>query len=198
MREPQPLDDGELARAAANGDEPALTELATRYRRYIYTIAYRILLNEDDALDATQETLLRLMRQIGQFDGRGSFRAWVAAIASRQALSLARGSAYRLEIATSPDELSELLEAAEEGGNGDPRQAASAAEERRLVESAMKRLAPQQRAIFALRFQEDQTPTEIAESLDLPAQQVRSQLHNAVARLRELLADTPAGDRSAR
>jgi RNA polymerase sigma-70 factor (ECF subfamily) len=192
------LDDGELARAAADGDESALAELVTRYRRYIYTIAYRIVLNEDDALDVTQEALLRLLRQIGQFDGRGPFRAWVAAIASRQALSLVRGTAYRREIATAPDELNEMLDTAGEDGNDNPRQAASAAEERRLVESALKRLAPQQRAVFTLRFQEDWTPAQIAERLAIPAQQVRSQLHNAVARLRELLAEAPARERSAR
>jgi RNA polymerase sigma-70 factor (ECF subfamily) len=191
------LDDGELARGAAHGDEPALAELVTRYRRYVYTIAYRIALNEDDALDITQEALVRLMRQIGQFDGRGPFRAWVAAIASRQALTWMRKTASRREIVTAPEEIDDLLEA-KETRSDNPRQAASAAEERRLVESALKRLPPQQRAVFTLRFQEDWTPVQIAERLAIPAQQVRSQLHNAVTRLRELLAEAPAGERSAR
>ncbi|HNY27345.1 MAG TPA: sigma-70 family RNA polymerase sigma factor [Candidatus Sumerlaeota bacterium] len=197
MGTPQPLDDGELARRAAHGNEPALAELVTRYRRYVYTIAYRIVLNEDDALDITQEALVRLMRQVGQFDGRGPFRAWVAAIASRQALTWVRKTASRREIVTAPEEIDDLLEA-EETRSDNPRQAASAAEERRLVEAALIRLPPQQRAVFTLRFQEDWTPVQIAERLTIPAQQVRSQLHNAVTRLRELLAETPAGERSGR
>lgn len=198
MGAPLPLDDEELTRRAAHGDEPALAELVTRYRRYVYTIAYRIVLNEDDALDITQEALVRLIRQVGQFDGRGPFRAWVAAIASRQALTWVRKTASRREIVTAPEEMEELLDATSEGGSDNPRQAASAAQERRLVEAALKRLPPQQRAVFTLRFQEDWTPVQIAERLAIPARQVRSQLHNAVTRLRELLAETPAGERSAR
>jgi RNA polymerase sigma-70 factor (ECF subfamily) len=199
MRGPLPREDGELAHEAARGDESALAELVVRYRRYAYTIAYRITLDEDDALDVTQEALIRLVRQIGQFDGRGSFRAWVAAIASRQALTWVRKRAVRCEVATDPDTLDELIEAAREGSPlRDPRQAASDAEERRRVEAALRYLAPQQRAVFTLRFQEDWTPVQIAERLAIPAQQVRSQLHNAVMRLRELLAEAPAGEGSAR
>ena len=45
------MDDSTLAARAATGDQAAFTLLIERYRRYIYTIAYKIALNEDDALD---------------------------------------------------------------------------------------------------------------------------------------------------
>jgi RNA polymerase sigma-70 factor (ECF subfamily) len=57
-----------------------------------------------------------------------------------------------------------------------------------MVGRAVEGLSPQQRAVFLLRFREEMLPAAIAEQLDLPARQVRSQLHRAVQRIREAVA----------
>jgi len=190
------LEDRSLAAAAANGDQAAFTTLVERYRGYVYTIAYRIALNEDDALDVAQTVFLRLVERIGDFTGRGSFRGWIATIAAREAISHCRRS-QRREQPTDPDTLERLREGNSHGGGGancavvapTQRQAILHNERRARVEAAMARLPPQQRAIFALRFQENMASAEIAERLDLPATQVRAQLCRAVARLRELVGE---------
>ena len=62
-----------------------------------------------------------------------------------------------------------------------------AEQRRQLALRAMVELSPQQRAILTLQFAEGLGPAEIARQLELPASQVRSQLHRAIQRIRQLL-----------
>jgi RNA polymerase sigma-70 factor, ECF subfamily len=184
--------DAELATAAASGDEGAFSALVERYRRFIFAIAYRIVLDEDDAFDIAQNVLLRLADRIGQFKGQGTFRAWLAAIAANEAISHARSAGRRREDAMDPADIEALSDSRVANGGGmsvgdDARESLDRERRMERVEAAMADLAPQQRAIFALRFHEDMEPAEIAQRLGIPGKQVRSQLCRAVARLRKKL-----------
>jgi RNA polymerase sigma-70 factor, ECF subfamily len=187
------LDDSALAAAAARGDQTAFSLLAERYRAYIYTIAWRIALNEDDALDIAQNVLLRLVEKIGLFGNRGSFRGWLATLTAHEAMSYLRRTSRRMEIATEPGNLGEIAERQHIRSNGygseKPWEKLEAAHRKAMVESAVESLSPQQRAIFLLRFREDMLPAAIAEQLEIPSRQVRSQLHRAVQRIRETVAE---------
>lgn len=185
-------EDKKLAAEAAQGDQRAFTTLVERYRRYIYSIAYKISLNEEDALDISQNVLLRLVTKIGQFQGQGSFRGWLATITTNEAMSFLRKASRRRERATDPESLALMADTKPSSIRDNPRRAADTAQRRQLVEENMALLSSQQRAIFGLRFREEMPPREIAEKLGLPPGQVRSQLHRAIARLREALTEKPA------
>lgn len=182
------MEDKRLAAAAANGDQEAFTRLVERYRPYVYTIAFKITLNEDDALDVTQNVFVKVVEKIGAFNGRGPFRAWLATIAAREAATLARRPSRR-EVSMEPHTLEGVSDARHTHTTDDLRGTLDAARRRRLVEGAMARLPAQQRAVFALRLKEDMRPKEIAERLGIPAHQVRSQLHRAIAGIRRALAE---------
>jgi len=181
------LEDNRLAAAAARGDDEAFTILVERYRSYIYTIAFKITLHADDALDITQNVFVRLVEKIGSFNGRGPFRAWLATIAAREASDFLRRPSRR-ETSTDPQVLASLSDKRQNNRAPDQRDVLDTSQRRRLVEAAMARLSPKQRAIFALRLKEDMGPKEIAQRLGLPAGQVRSQLHWAIAKIRQALA----------
>jgi len=180
-----PLDDEVLARAAASGDREAFALLVSRYRGFIYTIVYRIVLHRDDALDVTQAVMLRLVEKIDRFDGRGSFKGWLATLTSREAIDFMRRPSRR-ESCIEPDTMARLCEAVP-GPEESPRRALAERERRELVEGEMHRLSPQQRAIVALRLELGLGPKEIAGRLGLNSQQVRSQFHRAVQKLRRAL-----------
>ncbi|MEN6627273.1 MAG: sigma-70 family RNA polymerase sigma factor [Candidatus Sumerlaeia bacterium] len=182
------MHDHELAAAAAGGDQQAFEQLVERYRRYIYAIAWRIVMDEDEALDIAQEVLLKMARRIGDWRGDGSFKAWVGAIASRTALDMAR---KRRDVPVDPQDWQEADpgELVASSSPPSPREAVQALERRALVAEAMASLTPQQRAILMLRLEEELKPAEIAERLGLKPAQVRSQLSRAVARLRGQLAE---------
>ena len=66
----------DLATAAASGDRGALDTLLARHVDRIHAVCRRILGNDHDALDATQEALIAVTRGIGSFDGRAQFSTW--------------------------------------------------------------------------------------------------------------------------
>jgi RNA polymerase sigma-70 factor (ECF subfamily) len=180
------LEDTALAAAAAEGDQQAFATLFERYRLLVYTIAYKILLHEDDALDATQNVFAKVARDVGQFRGHGSFKGWLARIASNEAFSILRNPRRR-ETPTEPEEMQMLIDK-DQANNHNVRQQLDERKKRLLVHEAMAELSPQQRAIVALQFLEDIGPAEIAERLNMPAGQVRSQLFRAVQKLKGLVA----------
>jgi len=180
------LEDHRLAARAAEGDQEAFEELARRYRRHIYSIAFKIALDEDDALDIAQDVLLRLAQRIGRFDGRGSFRAWVSSITANIALDHLRRSRRR-ESPVEPAVLAELPAS----NPTDPRSAAQAGQRREGLQAALRKLSGQQRAIFTLYLGEELGPKDIADRLQVPAGQVRSQMHRAIQKLRRLLDPQP-------
>jgi len=180
------VDDDQLAVASARGDQEAFTVLMTRYRRHIYSIAYKITLNREDALDVTQNVLLHLGRRIRKYRPTGRFRSWAGVIAAREAIDFLRRPCHREQTAESAS-LERLSHEGSNRSHGEARQALEAKEQKDLVEEAMKGLSPQQRAIVTLQLSEDLGPAEIARHLGLRAKQVRSQLHRAIQRIRTIL-----------
>ncbi len=180
------MEDQRLARMAAEGDQQAFGILFERYRKFVYSLSYRVVLHREDALDISQTVWMKVSTRIGQFDGHGTFRSWLATATTRQALDQLRG-ANRRESATDPEVLEDLCEENGEWERPTSSAALEQAEERGRVEQAMTALSPQQRAILALQLVEDLGPKEIAERLGLPDKQVRVQLHRAIVKLREML-----------
>jgi len=73
-----------LARRAAAGDSQALSDLLAEVQQPIYRLALRFLGSPEDASDATQEILVRLMTNLGSFEGRSKFTTWMYTVAVRQ------------------------------------------------------------------------------------------------------------------
>jgi len=182
------LEDTQLARSAAEGDQDAFAVLVGRYRRLVYAIAYKIVLDEQDALDVAQSVFLRLAEKIGNFRGEGTFRGWVSAITARMAIDHLRRKGRRREVPGDP-EMVERIPAPASPGSGNPRTVLDRKMRMEVVERAVRDLAPQQRAVFVLRFREGMMPKEIGERLGIPGRQVRSQLHRALAKIREMVGD---------
>ncbi|MBE7558580.1 sigma-70 family RNA polymerase sigma factor [bacterium] len=178
-------DDSELARAAARGDEAAFVRLVSRHRRFIYNLAYRVVLSSEDALDVTQTVMLRLVEKIGKYDGRGAFRSWLATMVTREAINHLRRPSRREDV-VDPEYLAEMCAEGQVAGE-EARGAVLSEQRMAAIQRAMVHLSPQQRAIMALRLFSELGPKEIGEQLGLPARQVRSQIHRAVERLRRLL-----------
>lgn len=69
--------DASLIAEALGGNKQALERLIRRHQGYIYNIALRLFLDPDDALDATQEVLIKVITSLGTFRGESQFRTWL-------------------------------------------------------------------------------------------------------------------------
>src|SRR5262249_47574641 len=86
----QPPTDEQLIARFLRGDRTALDELFHRYRETAYRVAYRLLCNEADALDAVQEGFIKTLTNLRRFENRSSFKTWLLRIVSNAALDLGR------------------------------------------------------------------------------------------------------------
>jgi RNA polymerase sigma factor (sigma-70 family) len=85
------LDLDDVARRAADGDREALTVLVRELQHPMYRLALRFLGHRQDAQDATQEILIRVVTHLGSFEGRSKFTTWAYTVATRSLLRAKRG-----------------------------------------------------------------------------------------------------------
>ncbi len=180
------MEDPELVKRIRQGDPDAFRDLFERHRRMIYTLAYRVTLHEEEALDVTQQVFVRLSEKIHLYDGKGSFGGWLSTLAVRMAIDRTR-SKTRREIPMAPETFEDQETLLGREGASHPRAILERQQTVERVEIAMSKLSPQQRAILLLQLHEDLGPKEIGERLDLPAQQVRAQRARGIEKLKNLL-----------
>jgi RNA polymerase sigma factor (sigma-70 family) len=113
MSEPPALE--ELARRALDGDRIAVATMVRDLQAPIYAIALRMLWHPEDAEDATQEILVRVVTRLSQFDFRSRLKTWVYRIATNYLLDVKKSyvEQKRLTFATFAEDLADGL--SEEG-----------------------------------------------------------------------------------
>src|SRR5579864_2152748 len=86
-------EDRELVHQAQGGNREALERLIVRHQAWIYNIVLRMVYLPQDAEDATQEILVKLITKLSTFVGKSSFRTWLYRIVVNHMLNVKRGRA---------------------------------------------------------------------------------------------------------
>lgn len=187
------ISDSELVRRAKAGELDAFETLANRHERKVYTLAQRMLRNEHDAEDVTQETFLSALEHLAGFREEASFSTWLLRIASHAALKVIRKrrglNTVSLEEATDPQGNGEPIPHPEfiADWRGSPEQLVHSREVQRLLEDALAELDEKHRLVFLLRDVEGLSIAETAAALELSEANVKVRLLRARLQLRELL-----------
>src|ERR1700730_17782518 len=145
---PIPSDDELLGRFAA-GQRAALEELFCRYRQPAYRVAYRLLGNEADALDAVQEGFIKALTHLQGFQGRSSFKTWLLRVVSNAALDMGRQRGRRETLSLDAAEAADLSSARLLTADGSTLKLEQA-DLRGLLDQALASLSEAQRQTFVL------------------------------------------------
>lgn len=182
------MDDQELMEAIASGDGEAVALLVERYRRRIFKYLAGWMQNRDDALDLTQEVLLRVCRKAHTFSGQAPLTPWIFRIAKNMHIDNWRKrnmAVYRnrtgLKDQISSQEASRPAPTPEESAMG--------IEIVDRIRHEISRLPERQREVVQLRLLADLSLEEIAQASGLTVGGVKSTLHNALKNLRQQLID---------
>ena len=175
-----------LIRRCQQGDELAIEVLVQRYQNYVYRLCYLVMRDEQDAEDMTQEAFIRACRALPRFEIREgiSFEAWLYRIAINCCRSRMRRKWYQVVPWQRLGFGERLAANAEER----PERVLLRDERRSQVLGAINKLGEKHRLVIILRYYADLSNEEIAVVLRIPSGTVRSRLHTARQRLRELLA----------
>lgn len=181
------MDEPNQTRAA-----PTPEEIFRDYAPRVYHLARRMLGNEADAEDVTQDVLVQVLRKLDTFRGQSAFPTWLHRVTVNAALAHRRKRVVREE-----RRLHDPLEDFQTNGHHhrpirrwsvSPEQEALDRETQHLVEEAIAELPESYRDIYVLADVERLANAEIAEMLGLSVDAVKSRLHRARLAMRDALA----------
>lgn len=181
-------EEAELVARARAGDQDAYAMLVRQHQRQVYALAYRMLHDEEEAIEATQEVFLAAWRYLPRFRGEARVATWLYRITYRHCLKVAeqrrRDAQTRAELAGASARaeqpqarLSQFHAQSAIGDLGD------------LVRAEIGKLPPKYRAVLALRHLQDQSYEEMATALRMPIGTVKTHLFRARALLKQRLTE---------
>ncbi len=172
MAQPDARSDQELIAAINNGDPHAFEVLYFRYRDWVAGLAYRFTADNDTALDVLQETFLYFLKKFPGFRLTANLKTFlypavknlsITALRKRERYQSSEAEQGELERAAAPEDLRPGAD---------------------VVAQALGGLPEEQREVLLLRFVEEFSLQEIAETMNIPLGTVKSRLHNALQALR--------------
>jgi RNA polymerase sigma-70 factor (ECF subfamily) len=152
--------------------DQALERILEDYQGRVFRMALVILRDSGRAEEVTQDIFLKLWRALPAYDGRAAVSTWLYAIARNTCLSAVRSERYRRTSAR--DDITEPG-----ASSGTPLKLS--------VEQCVERLPELQRQVISLFYLEDRSVSEVAATLDLPQNTVKSHLHRARRALSEMM-----------
>lgn len=171
------MEEATRAARAADGDASARAAIVHDWSPTLYRFALRMLGDEQDARDAAQDTLVKVLRSLPTYDPGRPFATWIFGIARNTCIDQHRRRWRR--------------DAAPPGDVADPRpnpaQRAEQEAHARAVLEALQTLPPLYRDVLVLYHYEHRKYVEIAEMLDVPLGTVMNRIFRARQKLKEAL-----------
>jgi RNA polymerase sigma-70 factor, ECF subfamily len=158
---------------ARSGERAALGALVRAHQRSVYSLALRMLGTRDLAQDLTQEVFMQLNGQLKYIESSAHLLFWLRKVTTHRAIDQLRRRA--LVQMTSLDDEAELLSAE---SSADPLL-------QKHLRSLLAELSPAARAVLLLRYQEDLDPSDIAQTLEMPINTVKSHLKRSLDMMRQ-------------
>ncbi|MEW6715995.1 MAG: sigma-70 family RNA polymerase sigma factor [Chloroflexota bacterium] len=177
------LNEGILIHCARHGDIDAFEQLVARYTPKLYRVVQRMAANTSQAEDITQEAFLRVWQTLSRFQEDADFFPYLAKIATNLLYDeWRRSKRYVFNQLENIDETMSVT-------TPTPEQVAENAERRKILVQAVCALPPAYRTVIALRYDAEMSYQQIAETLDIPLNTVRTHLHRAKAYLQKFLEE---------
>ena len=173
------MTDPQLVARAQEGDLPAFEELVVKYQREIYGLAYRLVMDAEEAKDLTQQAFMQAFIHIKGFRQQAQFKTWLFRIAINQCYNYLKNKKKYGD----PVDVNDFVLAA----NDSPEEDLIAQEERRRLYAAMTRLPAKQRAVITLKLEQGLSYDEISRVLGGTAGAARVNYCQALKTLKKYL-----------
>jgi RNA polymerase sigma-70 factor, ECF subfamily len=163
----------ELLSQALAGEATAFATLVRQQQRPVYSLALRMLCDRHKAEDLAQEVFLQLHRNLVSIQSMAHLAFWLRKVTVNRAIDRLRQEP-KMEVL--PLEAADAV--SNDGPDADPLLV-------RRLRSLVSQLPPAPRAVLLLRYQEDLDPTDIARTLSMSINTVKSHLKRSLAVLRK-------------
>ncbi len=167
----------EVLGRARRGDHTAFAAVVREYEAMVFSLACHFLRDRGHAEELAQEVFLELYQKLPTIESPDHLKFWLRRVTSNRCIDHSRRRKVRPLVGL--DDVPELAVAA---SDADPILA-------RTLQRYVGTLAETPRMVVLLRYQEDLSPTEIAEVLEIPLNTVKSHLQRSLSILREKMRE---------
>lgn len=185
-------EDARLVRKCREGEPLAFEELVRKYQDPVFSIAYRMVGDREEARDLAQETFVKVLERLDTFNIRMPFRSWLYRVCANASIDHLRSRVRRQSVPA------ERALAEEAGGYGVvvelrgpdreiPENVSLSNETADTVREALRELPPNYRAVVVLHHMEGMSYSEIGQVLGVPRNTAKTWGHRARAMLCESL-----------
>lgn len=179
----------ELLKRIAQGDRQSFEQFYDRFSRVLFTVAYRLLGNQEAAEDVLQEVFVQIWDKAPRYDpSRGKPLTWAITLTRYRAIDLLRSLRRRGQLY---DDAKQEAQAEEQFDDRSSFLAVAAGERHAFVREAIEKLPPDQREAIELAFFSSLTHAEIAERLIQPLGTIKARIRRGLIKLRGLIGPRP-------
>ncbi len=174
--------DNQLVNKSLKGSEKAFREIIMRYNGVIYAAVRSILGNSEETGDTVQRTFIKIYRGLPHYKGKARFSTWAYTIARNEAINTVnRRRKNHLDIENFHNIATR---------NDTPEKAYFRKMSALRLENYLKMLDTKYRVVLELRYMAEKSYGETAEIMDIPIGTVKTYIHRAKLRLKELMCES--------
>ena len=188
-----------LVKRVRNGEKAAFRELVERYQRKVFSIAFGMVNNREDAMDLSQDAFLKVYHNLDRFEGSSSFYTWLYRIVVNVCIDHIRRTGKRIQVDYDDAILRDVAVDGEDRIRPsilgiDPVKAHGRKELLGEIRRALDELSPIHKEAIVLRELEGLSYQEMAEVMGVSKGTVMSRLHHARKNLQALLHEYVGGE----
>jgi RNA polymerase sigma-70 factor (ECF subfamily) len=182
--------DAQLIRSYLAGKDRAFDKLYKKYERPLFSFILKFVGNRGVAEDMFQQTWLKVIKALPQYEERGSFSSWLFGIANNSCVDHARKkSRSKIDDLASSEGMEKLPD-----DDLNPEDAIVKEERMAWLEKAVERLPVEQKQVVLMRLFAELPFKEIARIVDSPLNTVLGRMHYAVKNLKKMVEEEYGGD----
>jgi RNA polymerase sigma-70 factor (ECF subfamily) len=171
-----------LIAQAKQGSETATRKLIELHQQRLFAFIWKIVRNTDDAEDICQETFMRAVSSLSDFNEAYRFSTWIFTIGYRLALNSLKHRGNQTGY-----DFSNVMPVNQVDHVDEVMQSEQAQKLREVIWHEVDQLSPSQKATILMFYRQGLSCQEISEALDMPVATIKSHMHRAREKLRERL-----------
>lgn len=185
------MDESQLIRNCKDGDMASFEVLVTTYEKTVFNIAYRMVQNEEDALDLSQEVFIKVYKAIHKFDEKSKFSTWIYRVTTNACLDFLRKNKKQQNVVSfdakvSSDDSDDMFMQIEDK-DADTHEIVEKKLKNKLLMEALSKLSPEHRVVIVLKDIQGYSHDEIARALRLNIGTVKSRISRAREQLKKIM-----------
>ncbi|MBK8549045.1 MAG: RNA polymerase sigma factor [Saprospiraceae bacterium] len=174
-------DDQDLIQNILSGQLPAFEQLVEKYQNMVFTLAFRVLQNHEDAEEVAQDVFVKVFNSLKNFQQKSNFKTWLYRIVYNESINRLRSRKKRIPLVDLNEKTTLHL--------FDPGSINDSNDEIQFIQKAIQNLPETERIILSLYYYEDISVKEIAKITELTETNVKTRLFRSRQKLYDELKE---------